>query len=390
MQAEKRSSPSPGRSKPRASKRLFILAATGFALWHSRALQFVTFLAAAGVRKLITDTAAPDLEPLVHQWEAMAPPASIRARATSRCAITLHHWYLAFKPAEVNACLAEIAAVGAGYLRADIRWKDLFPGGTQLNFHAVSWYRHYLRAARDWHGLKPIVVLSNPPQSIDKLTSKEKIEAWHNYIDTVVTNFSDLCQSYQLMNELNNPVFRFLPSEDAATAVGSAAARIRARLPNAQLMINVLANLWGWKSDLQQYITDLGSAIDIFGIDSYPETWAVGLGDAWKEFERSIIELRLANKHARLAVLETGYSTNIPYLRDERRQTAFYRRLETALIEIDRIGPLPLIAFYEICDENSSTFLDPEAHFGLLKSKPFRRKACFAQVQRMCQMFKES
>jgi hypothetical protein len=288
--------------------------------------------------------------------------------------------------------MTAIADLGAGYLRGDIRWRDLLPDGNKLDIHARNWYRHYLRTAHEWYGLTPMVVLSNPPNAVMKLDEGSRIAAWGRYIDVVITEFGDLCQRYQLMNEINSPVFRFVSSANVPRAMAEAVSRMRAQLPNCELMTNILADLWGWRQATQQCIDRFGSQLDIIGLDFYPETWAVSLGSPWSAVEAGLIDLYATNpKLPRIAILETGYSTNIPIFRGEEQQVRFYHHLRSTLDILDsqRGGrSLAYIGLYEICDENSSIVLDPEAHFGLLKSKSLQRKTAFAQARQICDAFR--
>lgn len=370
---------------------MYLLLLLAILLLYSRAIQVLVFLATAGIRKLLTETAAPKFAPLVREWAAIPPPSPSRMPNGSRCGITYHHWYHNFRPNDANSCLAAISDLGAGYLRADIRWKDILPDGELLDADAVKWYRAYLHAAREWYGLTPHVVLSNPPSAVTRLGNEQLFTAWHRYIEAVIENFGDLCQSYQLMNEINSPVFRFVSPTHLIDALTTAAEIIRVRLPKAELSVNVLAGLWGWKKDLRQYRKELGTAIDIMGIDFYPGTWSVALGDPWREIEVGLVEEWSTNeKGPRMAVAETGYATNIPLVRSEGQQAEFYLRLQSCLQKLERRGnarPLAFIMLYEICDEDSTMLLDPEAHFGLIKSASFSPKSSYPVVQGFCRNF---
>jgi hypothetical protein len=369
---------------------LFLLAVP---LVYSRAFQVLVFLGIAGARKLFTNTDAPKLAPLVDEWGAIAPPIRPRRPSGSRCGITYHHWYHAFRPKEANACLAAIADLGAGYLRADIRWKDILPDGKHLDADAVNWYRAYLIAAREWYGLTPHVVLSTPPSAVTRLGKDELITAWHHYLEIVIDNFGDLCESYQLMNEINSPVFRFVSPTSLIDALTTGADIIRRRLPGAELSVNVLAGLWGWKNDLRRYRKELRSVVDVIGIDFYPATWSIALGDPWAQIETGVIEeWSTGEQLPRLAVTETGYATNIPMVRSEPQQSAYFLRLQSVIQKLEKqLTPrsLAFIMLYEICDEDTSMVLDPEAHFGLIKSGSLNPKCGYAVVQDFCRILAE-
>lgn len=312
---------------------------------------------------------------------------------TSRCFISLHPWYVGFDPARVCSCMAEIRDLGAGGLRTDIRWQDILPDGMHIDRSAVEWYRSFLLAARDCYGLRTLVVLSNPPEAVLRFAAEERLKRWQDYIAIVMNHFSDVCQSYQVMNELNNPVYQFVNHRKVPDAVRFAAKIIRARLPRAEISINVLCDMWRWRQALRWYLHELPDVIDVIGLDFYPETWAVSLRDPWSTLKNDLRELvggANAGLNPRVAIMETGYSTNIPFVRDEPQQVAYYRKLGRILHGVDHLGKgqsLAFVSLYELCDANTNAVLDPEAHFGILRSQPWRRKASFAEVQQLCGMF---
>jgi hypothetical protein len=87
-----------------------------------------------------------------------------------------------------------------------------------------------------------------------------------------------------------------------------------------------------------------------------------------------------------MAIIETGYATNLQPWRSEQQQANYFRTLENAIIRLDaRIGRdgLALVGIHELSDGDIHAFLDPEAHFGLLTSDTLRRKAAFDVVGRI-------
>ena len=89
-----------------------------------------------------------------------------------------------------------------------------------------------------------------------------------------------------------------------------------------------------------------------------------------------------------LAILETGYSTNMRRWRGDQQQEAYFQDLTKALKRWDgQTGEKEFLflGIHELTDSNTSAGLDPEAHFGLLTSDSLERKAAFATVRQLFQ-----
>ena len=251
-----------------------IAGVTGLLAWRFRVLQVGSFFVAAAAKKFLHPDPVPDFKTLSPEWQYLQlarhyPPSH------SRGVITYHPWYHQFRPSVAIRCLGEAAELGAGFIRLDIRWKDLFPDGQPVDEAAWNWYQSYLTMAREGCGLEPIVVLSNPPEAILHWSVERRLEAWTAYVDEVARRLGRSCNFYQIMNEPNNPVFRIFPAKSTPAAIIAAARVIRQHNPEAKTAINMLVDLPGWKSDLEKLIDDSGGSIDIVGLDYYPGTWAV-------------------------------------------------------------------------------------------------------------------
>jgi len=372
-----------------------IAGVTGLLAWRFRVLQVGSFFVAAAANKLLHPDPAPNFEALSPEWRSLElaqryPPSK------SRGVITYHPWYHQFRPSVAMRCLAESAELGAGFIRLDIRWKDLVPEGQRVDEAAWNWYESYLTMARDGCGLQPIIVLSNPPEAVLHWPVERRLEAWTSYVDEVARRLGRSCNFYQLLNEPNNPVFRIFPVKSTPAAITSAGRVIRQHNPEAKTAINVLVDLPGWKSDLEKLIEDCGSAIDIVGLDYYPGTWAISWDPVLSGWNRLADEMIAATRsessplHNRsLAILETGYSTNVRRWRDENQQERYFEDLMNALKRWDGQagkGKLLFFGIHELTDSDTSAGLDPEAHFGLFTSESLEKKAGFNIVR---QLFEE-
>ena len=371
---------------------LGFLGAAGLAAWGCRLLQVGSFMAVVGLRKVLIRDPVPDFQLLAPQWLKLKPWKR-RSPTSSRGMITYHPWYHQFRPSIANQCLAEAAELRAGYIRLDIRWKDLLPDARKVDEAAWAWYHSYLLAARDWYGLEPVIVLSNAPAVVFQHPLNLRLVAWARYVDEVAHRVGDLCSLYQVFNEPNNPVFKIFPTKPTASAIMSAATVIRQRNPAARITINILADLLGWESVLREILQESGSAIDIVGFDYYPGTWTISArsdSSNWNRFVDILAGSRLSGAsllHGRpVAIMETGYATNLQPFRNEDQQARYLRTLEAAVTRLDsQVGPngLMLVGIHELSDGDTNAFFDPEAHFGLLTSDTLRRKAGFEVAQRI-------
>jgi beta-glucosidase/6-phospho-beta-glucosidase/beta-galactosidase len=307
--------------------------------------------------------------------------------------ITYHPWYHQFRPSIANKCLAETAELGAGYSRIDIRWKDLIPDGQNVDEAAWAWYEGYLRAAHDWYGLRPLIVLSNAPEVVLRYSVDSRLAAWNRYVDEVALRVGRLCNIYQLFNEPNNPVYRIFPTKTTPAAILTASEVIRRHNAEAQIVINILAGLWGWQSNLEEILQESGSAIDIVGFDYYPGTWTVSSGSDTSNWNRLVDLIAKSGEtgastlqNGRVAIIETGYATNLQRWRGEQEQVKYFKSLESAIKHLDTLvgrDRVALVGIHELTDNDTNTFLDPEAHFGLLTSGTLDRKAAFDVVRQI-------
>ena len=199
----------------------------------------------------------------------------------------------------------------------------------------------------------------------------------------------DLSITYQVLNEPNNPIYSIFDSETLPTAVMSAARLIKSRVPGAKVLVNFLVDIPHWQRDAERLLSQTGTSIDVVGIDHYPGTWALGPNKGWTSGIQMLSSIDTTTPGTlwygrELAIMETGFSTNVPGLRGPAQQESFFHDLNQAL---QNRGPmrnkLLFVGFYELCDSNSHAFLNPEAHFGLLKDDCTTRKQAFDIAQQI-------
>jgi len=321
-------------------------------------------------------------------WANVAPLTIMRAKRLSGTAVTYHPEYQNYQASLASRGLKEAADLGVEYVRADVRWSAVLPDGKTPDKPAFAWYRSFFEAARAY-GLNPMIVLSSPPELVRHLPKREILDRWELFVEQVVSHYGDLCVTFQVLNEPNNPIYSIFDSETLPKAVITASQIIKKRVPDAKILVNFLVDIPRWQQDAELLLSQTGSFIDVVGIDHYPGTWAFGPSAGWLSGTRMLSGIDTTVPGTpwygrRLAIMETGFSTNVPSLRGPDQQKDFFLDLEKSL---RNLGPLRnrifFVGFYELCDSNSQAFLNPEAHFGLLKDDCATRKPAFAVAQQI-------
>jgi hypothetical protein len=362
-----------------------LLATTGALLaLRYRVPQVAAFATVAAVRQARRREPLRDWAALNDLWEASSPSATPFSLEPGRCAtaITYHPWYDDFEPQRVVRRLEAAAALDARMLRADVRWSDVVPDGTGVSVAALEWHRRFFETALDRFGLTPLVVLSNPAAPILELADGPRLHAWERYVSAVAESLSRVGRHYQVFNEPNNPVYRFFDPGSQARALTAAVRQLRRVEPDASVAVNFLVGLPRWRRQLEDLLAGTGEQINVVGLDAYPGTWDLSWGFDWRQVVRFVDDVAEARtgpwRGRRLAVMETGYSTNLPLARDEGQQVAFLDSLASWLEP--RASHFAVVSLYELNDAGTSVWFDPEAHFGLLTSEA-RPKAGFERAR---------
>lgn len=352
----------------------------GTLVWRSRIIQVAAFAAAAGVRGQYLGRASKGPASRSTDWIGLSNPHIAPVPLNPSILVTYHPEYHGYDPQRAVACLDAIRRLGAGWMRTDIRWREILPDGVRPDPRALAWYRDFLSAASAY-GLKSAVVLSTPPDRVLKQPESQRLESWSRFVEVVAAELVVHCGICQLMNEPNNLVYRFFSRFAAGTAVSRAASIIRLANPKTNIAVNLSMECWGWKAYLAELLKLSGRAVDIVGLDHYPGTWAIGPQARWGEVFKLADTIASAttdspwfNRH--LMIMETGYSTNA-LMRNQESQAKYFENLIRSIdfTKWRSVGEKPLLGIYELCDGDSSAFLDPEAHFGLLTSDLVLKRA---------------
>ncbi len=354
-------------------------------VWRSRVIQVASFAVAAGLRGQYRGRVATGPASKYSEWATLPPPPVRAAPLNPLALVTYHPEYHAFEARRAVAGLMAVARLGAGWVRTDVRWREILPDGIRPDSRALAWYRAFLSGASAC-GLRSMVVLSTPPEAVLRQGTSARLESWSRYVEAVVSELGTQCGVYQLMNEPNNPIYRFFSLEDAAIALVRGASVIRSICPGARVAVNVNMEVWRWRKYLADLLRLSGRSIDIIGLDHYPGTWTIGWQDRWAEVIQLADLIASAapgslwfGRH--LMIMETGFSTNTCG-RGHVRQSEYFERVMPVVknLKSRSTGDDAVLGVYELCDGDSSAWLDPEAHFGLLTCEMLP-KAAFMTVQ---------
>ena len=363
-----------------------IIATAVFVLWRLRVIQVAAFLTAAGIGGSRRARKVSKPGNRATDWCTYSFPSTTTPPRNRLALVSYHAEYHGFDPRRASESLMAATRLGVGWIRTDLRWREILPDGKYADPKALAWYRSFLSAASDY-GLRNMVVLSTPPDPVLKQRSSQRLDPWRRFIEIVVKECGRWCDSYQMMNEPNNPIYRFFSTRDAADAVICGASIIHASAPLADVAINVSIDIWGWRKYLETILKQSKSSVNTVGIDHYPGTWTVGFHERWAEVMALADAISSAKPGSpwfkrRLAIMETGFSTN-SWLRDEPQQTAYFESIAKVTAHLKhRLGEAAILGIYELCDADSSGGLDPEAHFGLLTTD-LKPKRAFEIVRRI-------
>lgn len=304
-------------------------------------------------------------------WASVPPPESHNSPHHTGTAITYHPEYQDFNASKAHQGLKEAAELGVEFVRTDVRWSAVFPDGITPNKYAFAWYRAFFKEVRAC-GLEPIIVLSSPPTSLRRLPAHEFLNRWRIYVEQVVTQLGDVCVMFQVLNEPNNPIYSIFDSATLPQAVALASHLIKGRVSGSQVLVNFIADLPNWQREAERLLIQTGTSIDVVGIDHYPGTWALSSNRSWLKCLKKLSSIDTTIQGSawygrKLAIMETGFATNVPWLRGLTQQKEFYLDLKQSLQNLGSLrNKILFVGFYELCDSDSNAFLNPEAHFGLL------------------------
>lgn len=361
------------------------------AVWRSRVIQVGAFAASARLNAHRSGVGGPASKSSV--WSTVPKPVTLSTETLNTAfLITYHPEYHNFDPHRAVQSLTAAAHLGAGWLRTDVRWREVLPDGIKMDPNAISWYREFLTTARQ-KGLQNMVVLSSPPEAFKRKTDSDKLGLWDRFVEVVVSELGMQCDGYQLMNEPNNPIYGFFSREDTAPALVRGVRIIRATAkPAAIVVINISMDIWGWHTYVAELLNRTDRAIDVIGLDHYPWTWTVGFHERWTEVFKMRDVITSATPSSpwfgrRIAIMETGFSTNSVF-RGQKRQAKYIGSLHdivSRLTQLSSDSPV-LFGFYELCDSDTSAGLNPEAHFGLMTTD-LSPKLAYAEASKLIAAF---
>ena len=219
---------------------------------------------------LMTGTAFPvtvAAEPLV-TTAAVEPVAERFGVASSHIKL--------YDAATMEGELDAMQEAGIGWVRCDFAWIDLEPVEGTWNLAGADMAVQKAEA----HGVRILGILGAPPPwangGFDWRYPPTDMEAWRNYVHTVVSRYRGKVAAWEVWNEENIHAF-WQPDPNAATYVSLLAAaspEIRAADPAATIVMGGVAGLG---SDYLDACLSLGAAdyVDAIAYHPYAETIGV-------------------------------------------------------------------------------------------------------------------
>lgn len=123
-------------------------------------------------------------------WASVTPKTVIQTTHLSGTAVTYHPEYHDFQASQARRGIQEAAALGVEFLRADVRWSAVLPDGVTPDKTAFAWYRSFFETARAY-GLKPLIVLTSPPETVRHLPQRELLNRWGLFVEQVVSHLGE-------------------------------------------------------------------------------------------------------------------------------------------------------------------------------------------------------
>ena len=321
---------------------------------------------------------------------------------------------VAFDLAHARQAFGLARELGANAIRTDLPWDRLEAKPGQWNENIIKWYREFFATA-DAFGLAPMPSLVRPPRWARRLYREDHtafLACWRRYCETVARITAGHVHTVQVWNEPSNPFLRLFDRRYPTLTVfnwshiadifGVTSEVLRAALGPLDIAVNLAADSAGWERFVSDLLDQSPDACDIIGIDHYPGTWAFQPADNWAVLERLLTRVNDPNDMwygKKPAIIETGYSTYLPWWKTEQRQA---RWIEQALPRIHAINEqwrarggqtLAIVGWYELYDEPGGRMIPPLSRFGILHAPARKgytsRKASFAALRRALRLFRD-
>lgn len=284
-----------------------------------------------------------------------------------------------------------ISDLNGNSVRTEISWFDIEPVMGQWDERKIEWYASYFREAVHSFALTPIPTLYGIPNWAIKLYKSDRggfLEKWQNYCAKASSIVNKNGCYVQVWNEPNNPVYALLKRDDFPDIFSIARKTLMQMQGSVEVILNVAANLPNWEEFVSFLLEEERDTLDFVGIDHYPGTYSLSNARDWQVLNRLFERISDPNNSwygKKPAILETGYSTYMPFFKSEIDQRNW---INNAFPEIRRINnkwfnrngqALRIIVWYKLLNDHAEEWLNPEAHFGVLRilkpGLPFVHKA---------------
>ena len=346
--------------------------------------------------------------------ESIKPGATTTRPDELRLLVHVDGSDVAFDPAHARQAFGLARELGANAIRTDLPWDRLEAKPGQWDQAKITWYREFFAAA-DAFGLAPMPSLVRPPRWARRLYREDHtafLACWRRYCETVAHITEGHVHLVQVWNEPANPFLRLFDRRYPTLTVFNwshiadifrvTSEVLRGALGPLEIAVNLAADSAGWEQFVSDLLDQSPDACDIIGIDHYPGTWAVQPADDWAVLDRLMTRVNDPNDTwygKKPAIIETGYSTYLPFWKTERRQAQW---IEQALPRIHAINEqwrarggqtLSILGWYELYDEPGGRMIPPLSRFGILHASAKKgytsRKHSFDTLARHLRTFRD-
>lgn len=283
--------------------------------------------------------------------------------------VSIHETDLRLGQDAVEAAFREVRSLNANGVRTDLCWSDIEPEMGRWDEDKIRWYQGYFEQARQL-GLGTICVLYSLPNWVKVLSlvkPNEFLKRWEAYCQRVERILGDSGEVVQVWNEVNHPYYQWVPRPIVPRLFEIARGALNRR---RELAVNIYDG-FPWQDYITRLLVEAGCCIDIIGIDSFPGTYRLGNASSWKPLETLLRRVNDPNSTwygKKAALLETGFSTYIPYLKSRARQAQWIRSNFEVISRLNDSFPssLCILNWYKLFNDYGEGFLNIIGHFGVV------------------------
>ncbi len=286
--------------------------------------------------------------------------------------LSIHAADLRFDRDRAETAFGEVQSLRANGVRTDVCWFDIEPRMGRWDEDKLRWYQGYFERARQLD-LATICVLYGLPAWVRILSIVRPgafLARWEIYCRKVETILGGSCQVVQVWNEVNHPFFQWVSSHVMPRLFQIARQCLDRR---REVAVNLYDGFPGWQAYVTWLLAEAGDCIDIIGIDSFPETYRSNNARSWdplKDLLRRVNDKGDPWYGKKPALLETGFSTYIPFVKTSNRQAEWINANFAAIVRLNEsfANSLHILNWYKLFNGHGEALLNILGHFGVVST----------------------